>query len=467
MLEDNNNKHDKEFSFIQEQITSKKRSKVKRMIYSVAWTMMLALIFGVVAGVAFSVSEPAISKFLGKQQNKKTVEFPTTTPDEEQNNAQVTTAPTPTGVVIVDNDKNVNDINPSSEGEIDKNETEQGEPASQLESVVVEKVIKADITDLTSIYTELRAISNEVNHSIVTVTSISSGVDLFNNDYEATKVTTGIVVFNNGEDLLILVNMDKIQDANEIKVTFSETLQLHAKLQNYDSDLNLAVISVALEDIPSSKLDNIKPITLGESHSLIVGTPIIALGSPNGYAGSMEMGIISSKGASVYITDNIIELFNTDVNYNDNGEGVIVNLRGEVIGIITHTLKDELNPDVTTVIGISRIKKIIGNLVNNKDRVYFGIKGADMTRTALAKAGIANGICITEVEVDSPALEAGLQSGDMIIAVNDSQIISVNTFHNIVSTYEPKTSVKVSIRRSTKNTDKDMDIDVILTKKNN
>ncbi len=451
MSEDNNNKDEKEYFFIQEHIASKKKCKIKRMFHSVAWTIMLACIFGVVAGVVFCISVPAFNKILGKYQDKKTVEFPTNTPDDSQ--------PTPTGGLKEEDNANTDTV--GTEGE------KNGQTTEEPDTVVIEKFIEADLQDLSNIYLELRNIAGEVGNSIVNVTSISSGVDaLFNSEIEAANETTGLVIANNGADLLILVSYDKIQEAKDIKINFTESLQVKAKLQDYDSALNLAVIAVSLEDIPDTVLDNIKPVTLGESYALIVGAPVLALGSPNGYVDSMELGIITSKGLSKYITDNVIELFTTDINYNENGEGVIVNLQGEVIGIITQKLKDDYNKEVNTVIGISKIKAIIQSLVNHTDRSYFGIKGADMTEAALAQTGIANGIFVTEVETDSPALEAGLQSGDMILAVNDTPVISVNTFYSLISACKPKDTVKVTIWRDSKNSSTDKNIEVTLGRKN-
>ena len=447
MSDDNSNKDDKGFSFIQEQIASKKKHKFKRMLHSVAWTIMLAFIFGFVARLAFYVSEPTFIKILGKQPDKKTVEFPTLTPEEDNTI-----------------DKNSTDASEDENG-IDDKQPDKNPVNTQPQTVIIETVVKADVKDLANIYSEIRSIANEVDKSLVTVTNISNSVDWFNNEYEATETTTGLVVANNGADLLMLVNLDKIEDAKNIWVTFSNGFQIEAKMQTYDRDLNLAVIAVSLEDIPKLNLNYIEPATLGESYSLVIGTPIIALGCPNGYVGSMEVGIISSKEFSLYITDNKIDMFNTDINYNENGDGVIVNLSGEVIGIITYKLKDEQNQQVNTVIGISRIKEIIESLVNNTDRIYFGIKGADMTEAALNKAEIGNGICVTEVEADSPALEAGLKSGDIILAVNDTLFNSVNTFYNLLTVYEPKDEVKITIQRSVKGTNKNMDIIVILGKK--
>jgi serine protease Do len=461
MSDDNINKDEKGYSFIQEQIASKKKSKLKRMLYSVIWTLVLACVFGIVAGVVFCVSGPTISKILGKDQDKKTVEFPTTNPE---NGGSQTPG---TGTVASPGDTATNnqvDKTGTSEPGDSKNSNNTGK-ADNTKTVVIDNYIQADIDDLQDMYTDLRELSQEVNHSIVNVISVSQGVDWFQNEVEASSATSGLIVANNDAELLILVSYDKIKEAKELQVVLADSKQVKAKLQDYDSDLNLAVIAVSLEDIPDSILDNVKPATLGESYSLTVGAPILGLGSPNGFTNSMEFGMISSIDASAYITDNKIDLFTTDINNYENSDGYIINMQGEVIGIITTKLKDETNQDVNSVIGISKIKNIIQSMVNNKARSYFGIKGMDMPDTALKQADITCGICVTEVEADSPALEAGLQSGDMILAINDSPILSVNTFNSLISALEPKAKIKVTIRRTGNKTTKDMDLEVVIGKK--
>lgn len=457
MSNDNSNKDEKSYSFIQEQIVSKKKFKLRRMFYSVTWTIVLACIFGVVSGVVFCISEPTINRILGKNQDKKTVEFPPTSEDTETT-PEVT--PQPGGVANKDN----NTSNSNISG--DKDNNKQDEIDQKPDTVVIEKYIPGDIQDLNNIYMELRSVAGEVEKSIVNVTSVSSGVDvLLNNEYEADKVSSGLVVANNGAELLILVSLDRVQDAKTIRVHLTESLSVKAKLQDYDSDLNLAVLTVNLKDIPEIVMKGIKAATLGDSYSLTVGTPIIALGSPNGFVDSMEFGMINGKGNVKYITDNKIELFNTNIRDNEHSDGIIVNLRGEVIGIITQRLKDDYNENVNTVIGISQIKDIIESLVNNEERSYFGIKGVDMNEAALEQAGVENGICITEVETDSPALEAGLQNGDIIVQINDTRIVSVKSFYNLISASAPKDVVKVIIRRNEKNTFNEMVLEVTLGKK--
>lgn len=443
MSEDNNIKDENKYSFIQEQIASNRKRKIKRMFYSIAWTIFLACIFGLVASVVLCLSEPAIAKFLGKSQDKNTVDFPSVTPTEGITSTPTQT-PTPTPTKAPMEEDNVN----------------------TSEAVVIEQTILGDINDLNNIYAELRAIAKDANKSIVDVICTTKAVDVFNTEYEKEELINGLIVGNNKVDILILVSLDKIDGANDIKIKVNENLFIKGRLQDYDKDLNLGIIAVSLTSIPDSVEKNMIPATLGESYSISVGTPILALGSPNGYINSMELGMITNSGYSKYITDNVVDLFNTNINYNENGDGIIINLKGEVIGIITNKLSDDDNKEVNTVIGISKIKKIIKSMVNHTDRSYVGIKGMDMTESALVDAGIENGICITEVMTESPALEAGLQSGDIITAINDASVLSVNSFNNLINSYAPGTEIKVTIIRKIKGESKEKTITVELRKVN-
>jgi serine protease Do len=446
MSEDKYNKESSEYLFIQEQISSKRRSRKVRMLLSLLWTIILACVFALVAAVVFYLANPFIVKLLGDGTDKKTVEFPTLTPDDE-GKATASGTPTPS-------------VTPTpTPSEPDKDDDKK-------ETVYVTTHVQADIKDLTSIYADIREIAAGVDKAIVNIINVSSKVDELNENenYDVTRATTGLIVANNEVDILILATYDKLQ--GNIKLQLNDELSVKARIQDYDEDLNLAVLAVSLEDIPDTMKANLEAAKLGESYSLTVGTPVIALGSPNGYVGSMELGIISSKDSSIYITDNKIDLFNTDINYNEKSDGVIVNMSGEVIGIITSKLKDEQNQNVNTVIGISKIKKSIQSMVNQTERSYFGIKCGDLTEKGLKDEGLEYAICVTEVEGNSPALEGGLQSGDMIIAINDVPISSVAVFNNTITSMKPKDTIEVTIQRKIKDESKEMKLSVVLGKVN-
>lgn len=460
MSVDMNNKDNKGFTFIQEQIASKKRGRVKRMLFSFAWTVVLASVFGVVAALVFCISGPTINKMIGKNEEKKTVEFPTTTPDDivdntdNQGNSGVGTLPggnKGTGTIDEDNQP----------GKSDNEETTDPTP----EPVIIEQRVDGSIEDLNSMFADVKDISNELNKSLVTVIGITSENDWFENEYDLQTTTTGLVVANNGAELLVLVSYDRIKEAKNIKIVLSDMTQVSGSLQSYDLDLNLGIVAIKLDQFSSDQLGYIQKAPLGESYGITLGMPVIALGAPNGYVGSYGFGFISSKLSNIYITDNKIDIFHTDIDTNEKSEGIIVNLKGEVVGIITHTLKDSDNPGVTTVIGISKIKKIIESLSNDTVRTYFGIKAIDMPESILEKFEITNGIYITEVQNNSPALEGGIQIGDIILSINDTNVMTVQAFNNMLSLNEPKDSIKVKVLRSSKSTDNELNLTVVLGKK--
>jgi S1-C subfamily serine protease len=234
---------------------------------------------------------------------------------------------------------------------------------------------------------------------------------------------------------------------------------------DYETDLNLAIISVPLADIPEAYRNDIKAATMGESYGLSIGSPIIALGSPNGHTNSMEIGVITSKGSTVGITDNRLELFNTDINDYDSSDGIIVNLKGDVIGVITRTLKEGVNEQLNTVIGISRVKSIIEKMANKEPRIYFGVKTEDLTDTAKQEHHVENGIYVDEVLANSPAFEAGIKNGDIILQIDDENVINSYDFYNNISTNKPDDTIKVKVKRTTSSSEKDMDLEITLEAK--
>jgi S1-C subfamily serine protease len=263
------------------------------------------------------------------------------------------------------------------------------------------------------------------------------------------------------------VSYDRIKDADAIKIQLSDNFTVDAVVQDYDKELNLAMLAVPLENIPVTYMGNLQVAELGESYTLAVGSPILALGSPNGHTGSMEAGMISGRNSYAYITDNKLDLFNTDITDNPNSDGVIVNMKGEVIGLITRTLKGEQNEGLSTAVGISKIRLILGNMVNNIARNYVGVKTLDMPEAAKKEYKVENGIYVNEVIEDSPAFDSGIQNGDIILQIDDNTVINTNSFFNFISAYVPEDEVLIKILRTTGSTQREMDIKLTLSVKEN
>lgn len=275
MSEDKPNNDSNEYLFIQEQVSSRRRSRKTRMLISLLWTIILACVFAVVATLVFYLANPIIVKILGEGGDKKTVEFPSITPGAGDSPA-VSPTPTPTAT--------------PTEAAKGENGKDNGKNGTKPGITYIETHVSADLKDLNNIYYEIREVATGVNSSIVDITSTSSKVDGLNENenYDVTNNTTGLILANNSVDLLILVTYDKIKDSKDIKLQINEDLSVKARIQDYDKDLNLAVLAASLEDIPDAYEEGLKPAELGESYSLIVGSPIVALGSPNGYVGDRK-----------------------------------------------------------------------------------------------------------------------------------------------------------------------------------
>lgn len=458
------NKDNKEFEFIKEQVIQKKRKKLKKWLIPFFMTISMAILFGLVAAVTFCIAEPRLYPFLhGEKEDQKPVVIPTPIPSDPEDGDEIDES-------VYDPDEEEEHIGGNDSKEQDPGESKAGGQAGEEQSAnqpgqTVVESIDADINDYIKIFDEIKELAYQSNNSILTVSSIIDGKDWFGNPVEKRIYTSGIVIDNSGTNLLLLVSLDRVKDASSIQVELNETTVVDAVLKDFESEINLAVISASLVDIHENVIKNIKKATIGESYTITAGTPVIALGSPNGYPDSLDVGIITSKGSYISITDFKLDLFNTDMTFHSESDGVIINLKGEVIGIITRTLKEDLNENLGTVIGISKVKSIIERMSNKTPRIYCGIIAEDMTEAARTEHGVARGIYIYEVKADSPAFEAGLKGGDIILNVNDRIISNMNSFYNTISEYEPGTEVTMKIKRTSGSTDKEMDLKIVLDEK--
>lgn len=448
-------KDNQDFEFIKEEVIRKKHKKHRKWWISFTKNLVMAVVFGLVAAFTFCIAEPRLNEFLHKEKEvKKPISFPTKYPEVEEKGIEPNTPNVSPPVVSQSNE----------EQDKDYDTKEEDEPTPP----VVVNTIEADMDDFISMYDDIRTVAYHANKSLVTISSIVSSKDWFGDPVELKVDTTGVVVGNNGAELLILSSLDRIKDASSIKLKLTESDLVDAVLQDYESELNVAILSVSLKDIPQLYLNNnITVTTLGESYTITVGSPVLALGNPNGHMGSLDMGIITSKGSSVKITDNKLDLFNTSMNFNDDSDGVIVNMRGEVIGLITRTLKEGLNEELSTVIGISKLKPIIENMVNNDPRIYCGVITDDLSDAIKREYNVSNGIYVSEVKDNSPAEDAGMKDGDLILSVEDKSILNTNSFFNIISTYKPGEEVYIKVKRTNGTMEKEMNLKIILSNRKN
>ena len=274
---------------------------------------------------------------------------------------------------------------------------------------------------------------------------------------EATASGSGFIVGENDTELLIATNYHVIEGADSLEVIFADDATVEAVVKGTDSDKDLAVIAVMLEDISSETKDAIKIATLGDSNSLKLGEPAIAIGNALGYGQSVTTGVISAVNREIEVEEGVTGTFiQTDAAINPgNSGGALINLKGEVIGINSNKLGGQYVDDMGYAIPISDAQPIIDKLMNeetkikvsDEDRGYIGISGVSVTAEVEAAYGIPRGVYVAEVSRDGGAEAAGIEKGDVITEFDGEEITSMDDLQTRLQYYKQGTQVTVTVMR--------------------
>lgn len=408
--------------FLREKIKQKPVNK-KKLLRRTLITVAMAVVFGLVACFTFLILEPVISNRLYPEEEAQEVQFPEETVTEEMK---------PEDMLVQD-------------------EVPEETVQTELEDEQIEELlsqVQFNLEDYQALYAELAQLASEASRSVVTVTGVTSDVDWFNNTYENMASVSGVIVANNGKSILVLVSAETLHSADSIIVTFCDQAQAEAEVVQRDQTTGLAILSVPLLSISEETMDVIDIATLGSSNNNnLLGTPVIALGSPMGTSGSVCYGVITSTGTVIDQPDSAYKMIMTDIYGSHNATGVFVNLKGMVIGIIDNANTSNDMGNLLTAYGISELKKTIEKMSNDQELAYMGVHGADVPQEAIEELDIPAGAYIKEIEMDSPAMAAGIQSGDVITQVNEEPITTYGELLNMLNNAEPEEIMTITLAR--------------------
>ena len=286
---------------------------------------------------------------------------------------------------------------------------------------------------------------------MVTVRGISSNIDWFDDVQESSNQASGVIVADNGREFLILVEYTALQKAESLVLDLGDGYStVEARLKGLDPETNLAIAAVSRSDIPEQLMgtDGLAVAPMGSSvGDQLAGTPVIAMGSPMGVGDSIGYGIITSTGLQLSSPDRTYKLLLTDISGSKNAEGVLFNLQGQVVGVITGNKTDGDMENLINAYGITEIKRIIEKLSNESAFAYLGISGVDVTSDVHRDLGVPYGAYVTKLEMDSPAMLAGVQVGDVITAMDDSALQSFSAYSTALMQKEPGQTVKLTVMR--------------------
>lgn len=398
-----------EFAFIKEKIKDKPLNK-RRLLKFAAIMVPFAVAFGLIASFVMTLAQPHMQNLLY--------------PEKES-------------VVMIPRDEL------ETETEIQESET----VTEKTTPVYITEKQELEVADYQRLQNKIYAIGQEANKSIVTVTGVKSGTDLLHATYESSARTSGIIIANNGQELLILTEKKVIADAQEIHVTFVDGALAKATLKQYDGNTGIAILSVALSEMQDTTLATVKTAVLGNSYLVQAGTVVLAIGSPLGTNFSIATGDVTATSNSVSMLDATYHVLNTDIVGNSSGSGVLINLDGDVVGFIMQGLGSDETQNTLTAVSISELKGLIEKLSNSQQIPYLGANLSTVTQEMEESFDLPKGVYVKSVEMDSPAMSAGLQSGDIIVSIQGTSIDSVTDYTEKLMSLSPGDSVNVMIKR--------------------
>lgn len=416
---ENENKINEIDDEIQKPVIKERRKKKKysnnKIIRRTIILVLFAILFGAIASVTFLFMQPFVSDMMYPPENEQEV------------------------IVLPDE---VDEILPEDMIQ------DQEEFLPEQEPIQEDVVLNLSETEYMEIYESIYDVATEAKRSIVTVSGVSSDVDWFDNSYESKGEASGIIMAESEKELLILVEDDVLDEAEHIRVTFSNGEQFEATLKEKNEDVGFAVVAVLLSFIDETTKDLIQVATCGSSNGTdLAGTPVIAIGSPDGYSGSVSYGMITSAGYLVQRTDNNFHLMKTDIYGSDSATGVLVNLKGQVIGMIYQEETSDEMQNCIVAIGMSDLRDITEAMSNEKKYSMAGIIGMDVSEEAHELLGVPYGAFVTEVVIGSPAMNAGIQSGDVIVNISADSVTFFSDYTNALYSFEPETDVVFTVMR--------------------
>ena len=261
-------------------------------------------------------------------------------------------------------------------------------------------------------------------------------------DVVSNSLGTGIVY---DKIMHIVTNYHVIQNAKQIFVLFINSKKMvEAKIIGIDRVTDLALLRVP----PSAEGD---PMVLGNSDMLKIGEDLLAIGNPFGYAHTVTRGILSAKGRVIGTGPYDYWLQTDALIYPGNSGGPLLDKRGRVIGVNTKVSRQAVG------IGFAIPSNLVRDVVEDLKRYgkvirpWLGITGKDiLSLDDVAAAGATQsvyGVIISNLIIEGPAYKAGIQIGDLIMGIDNTQIFNKNDLYKCLYTKEPKQKAKLQLFR--------------------
>jgi putative serine protease PepD len=298
------------------------------------------------------------------------------------------------------------------------------------ETVTTTATPSRDVVATTSSLAELY---KGVSPSVVEITTAGTAASPFGAPRGGTG--TGWLYDADGH---VVTNQHVVDGTRQVTVQFHDGTEVQARVVGADGSTDVAVLQLE-GDAPSS----VEPLTRGASQDLEIGDPVVAIGSPFGLEGSLTAGVVSGLGRTIEAPDGfaIDDVVQTDAALNPgNSGGPLLDTRGQVVGMNAQIASESgSNSGIGYAIPIETVESVVAELVRDGvvEHAYLGVELTDAE----------GGARIVTVRPDTPAAEAGLRNGDLVIRVGGEQIANGDDLRAAVNAREPGDELELEVRR--------------------
>lgn len=334
-------------------------------------------------------------------------------------------------------------------------------------------------TQVTYVEGDITEMVDKVMPAMVSIVNnaVTTEYDFWGQKYNTPSVSSGsgIIVGETDTELLIATNNHVVEASTKLEVTFIDGSSAEAVTKGTDPDMDLAVVAVPLKNLSDETKDAITVATLGDSDSLKLGEPVVAIGNALGYGQSVTNGIVSALNREIgdgEVNGNKFIQTNAAINPGNSG-GALLNINGEVIGINSNKIGGSRIEGMGYAIPISSASPILTELmsreirdkVSEDERGYMGIRMQAITSEIAEAYGWPEGLSVRSVDEGSPAEKAGIVKGDIIVKFDKQRVRTSDELVNALSYFKAGDTATLTVKRMINGEFESIDLEITLGKK--
>lgn len=393
--------------FINEEVTPANRAiKRKKLLLTALAVVTLAVLFGVIARGSYEISDYLFSEMIsgGGRDN-------------------VNLRPSPSVSI------------PNVDGEVRPPIVSDGNSLEQYNQLM----------------SGVREVSTVLSACLTKISVIRSEEDpIFSAGNSIEQRTSGVILANNNVEYLVMVSYSECfkKAYDRITVTFVNGVKADATLLAKNEDIDLAILAVPHKDIDANDKKDIAVISIGDSSELTLGSVVVALGMPNGRNESIDVGLVTMLGDTQFITDTSVDVMETNMVRCDHAAGILVNIKGELVGIISEHFSTGRNN--LSALTINSVSTMLQYMLNGIRTIGFGAVLYDLTDELQQALDVPCGIAITAVHTGTPAYESGFRKGDVITHVGEEKLYYASQFYTLLNQHDPGEEMEITYYRGGK-----------------